>query len=72
MIWAKKIFFFSQIESLEQYIIIDSRNMDVRIAIKMDDGTRKFSEPTQKEDFLVINPISLEILLTDLYNGVKL
>lgn len=68
---GKKLFFYMQIESLEQYIIIDSQNIHVRIATKMDNGTWKFSELTQKEDSFFINPISLEILLTDLYDGVK-
>ena len=61
-----------QIESLQQYIIIDSRNIHVRITTKMENGTWKFSELTDKNETFVINSVNLEVSLADVYDGVKL
>ncbi|MEP7252894.1 MAG: Uma2 family endonuclease [Ginsengibacter sp.] len=68
---GKKFFFYMQMESLKQYITIDSRNMHLRIANKMEDGTWKFSELMEKDDLLFIDSIGLNIPLTDIYNGIK-
>ena len=69
---GKKLFFYIQIESLQQYIIIDSRNIHVRITTKMENGTWKFSELTDKNETFVINSVNLEVSLADVYDGVKL
>ncbi len=45
---GKKLFFYMQIESLHQYIIIDSRNIHARIMTKMENVTWRFSELTEK------------------------
>lgn len=57
-----------QIDSLKQYIILDSRNIHLRIITKMENRTWKFLELTDK---LLINSIQLEVSLGDLYEGVK-
>ena len=68
---GKKLFFYMQIQSLNQYIIIDSRNIHVRITTKMENGTWKFSELMTKTDTFLINSIVLEFSLANIYDGVK-
>ena len=68
---GKKFFFYMQMESLKQYITIDSRNMHVRIANKMEDGIWKFSELMGKDDIFFIDSIGLSIPLMDIYSGIK-
>lgn len=60
-----------QMESLKQYITVDSRNMHLRIANKMEDATWKFSELTEKVDLLFIDSIGFNIPLKDIYSGIK-
>ncbi|MEO8567785.1 MAG: Uma2 family endonuclease [Ginsengibacter sp.] len=68
---GKKLFFYMQIESLQQYIIIDSRAIHVRITTKMENGTWKFSELTEKSDTFFINPVELNVSLENIYDGIK-
>ena len=68
---GKKLFFYMQIDSLKQYIILDSRTMHIRITTKMENGTWKFSELMSRQDKLSIEPIQLEIGLEEIYEGVK-
>ena len=67
---GKKLFFYMQIESLHQYIIIDSRSVHARITIKMENGTWKFLELTEKNDTFLIDSIELSVSLNDIYNAV--
>ena len=69
---GKKLFFYMQIDSLHQYIIIDSRSIHVRITTKMENGTWKFTELTEKNNAFFINSIQLELSLSEIYNGVKI
>ncbi len=68
---GKKFFFYMQIESLKQYIIIDSRSIQVRTATKMENGTWKFLELTQINDTLFIDSIQMEVGLDTIYDGIK-
>lgn len=68
---GKKLFFYVQIESLKQYIIVDSRNIHIRIATRMDNGTWKFAELTKEDESILINPIDLQLHLQELYEGVN-
>ncbi len=68
---GKKFFFYMQIESLRQYIIIDSRSIQVRTATKMENGTWKFLELTQINDTLFIDSIQMEVGLDTIYDGIK-
>lgn len=68
---GKKLFFYMQIESLQQYIIIDSRNVHLRITTKTDDGTWKIAELMGKEDLISIESIGVDIPLSDIYSGIK-
>ncbi len=69
---GKKLFFYMQIDSLKQYFIVDSRNIHLRIITKMENGTWKFSELTNKTDTLLINCIQLEVSLGAIYEGISL
>ncbi len=68
---GKKLFFYMQIDSLQQYIIIDSRSIHVRITTKMENGAWKFTELTEKNNAFFINSIQLELSLSEIYDGVK-
>ena len=68
---GKKLFFYMQIESLQQYIIIDSRTIHVRITTKMENGVWKFAELTEKSDTIFINSIDLNASLENIYDGIN-
>ena len=68
---GKKLFFYMQIESLQQYIIIDSRTIHVRITTKMENGIWKFAELTEKSDTIFINSIDLNASLENIYDGIN-
>ena len=68
---GKKLFFYMQIESLQQYIIIDSRTIHVRITTKMENGIWKFAELTEKSDTIFINSIDLKASLENIYDGIN-
>ncbi len=68
---GKKLFFYMQIDSLQQYIIVDSRSIHVRITTKMENGTWKFTELSEENNVFFINAIQLELSLSEIYNGVK-
>ncbi|HEV8083142.1 MAG TPA: Uma2 family endonuclease [Chitinophagaceae bacterium] len=68
---GKKLFFYMQIDSLQQYIIVDSRSIHVRITTKMENGTWKFTELSEENNVLFINSIQFELSLSEIYDGVK-
>lgn len=68
---GKKLFFYMQIDSLQQYIIVDSRSIHVRITTKMENGTWKFTELSEENNVFFINSIQLELSLSEIYDGVK-
>lgn len=61
-----------QIESLQQYITIDSRKIHLRVATKTEDGTWKFSELSKRDDTVFIDTIELGISLENIYEGIQL
>ncbi|MEO8713068.1 MAG: Uma2 family endonuclease, partial [Parafilimonas sp.] len=70
---GRKQMYYMQIESLQQYIIIDSQKMHVRVITKREEErTWKFDEFSNTEDKIFIEPIQFEITVGDLYKGVKL
>ena len=70
---GKKLMYYMQIQSLKQYIIIDSTKINVRVITRrMEEGTWKFSELMMPEERLFIEPIDLWISVADLYEGVNL
>ncbi len=69
---GKKLFYYMQIESLKQYIILDSKQMHIRIITRREEEkTWRFDEFNNHADKIFIEPISFEISLEDLYKGVK-
>lgn len=69
---GKKMMFYMQIESLKQYIIIDSRSTYVRIITRRpEEHTWKFDEYTSVDDEIFIEPINFKLSLFDLYKDVK-
>lgn len=69
---GKKTMFYMQIESLKQYIIIDSRSTHVRVITRrQEERTWRFDEFLNINDKILIEPINFELDLTDLYKGVK-
>ncbi len=68
---GKKLFFYMQIDSLQQYIIVDSRSIHVRITTKMENGTWKFTELSEENNVFFITSIQLELSLSEIYDGVK-
>ena len=64
--------FYMQIESLKQYINIDSKNIYIRVMTRRaEERTWKFDEYTSVDDMILIESINFEISLFDLYKGVK-
>jgi len=69
----KKLMYYMQIQSLKQYIIIDSTKIHVRVVTRREEeGTWTFSELMMPEERLFIEPIDLGISVVDLYEGVNL
>lgn len=70
---GKKLFYYMQIESLKQYIIIDSKKVHVRVITRRnEERTWKFDELINTKDKIFIEPINFEISIDYLYSGVKL
>ena len=69
---GKKMMFYMQIESLQQYIMIDSKKVHIQIITKREEErTWKFDEFSNTEDNVFIEPIQFEITVGDLYKSVK-
>lgn len=68
---GRKLMFYMQIESLKQYIIVDSTRIHIRVVTRREQGTRQFSEFTSTEDKVFVELIGFEISATDLYERVQ-
>ena len=69
---GKKLMYYMQIESLKQYIIIDSKKIHVTVITRREEErTWRFDEFSNPTDRIFIEPISFEIPLEDLYSSVK-
>ena len=69
---GRKLMYYMQLESLKQYIIIDSKKIHVRVITRRkEERTWKFDELNSLDDILFIEPINFKISITDLYKGVK-
>ncbi len=66
-----KFFYYMQIPSLKEYILISSLVCYVQKAKKQSDGSWKFSETSNSEAKLSIDCIEYEITLKDIYEGVS-
>ena len=61
-----------QIETLKEYITIDSLTRHVRIGRKQADGAWKFEEYFNADEQLWISPIGLPLSIDDIYAGVTI
>lgn len=66
-----KFFYYMQIPSLKEYIMIGSTGIYVHISRKQNDGSWKFEESKDFETSLYINTIDYTISLKDVYSKVK-
>ncbi len=60
-----------QMESLKEYITIDSRKMEAHMRRKKPDGTWEYQEIKLPDDNLLIQTIGLAIQLKEIYENVK-
>jgi Uma2 family endonuclease len=67
---GKKMFFYMQIDSLKEYIIIDSRKVEVQIARRQPDNSWKFEMLNASNEVLLIESIGMSIKLAEIYNGI--
>lgn len=68
---GKKLFFYMQIESLQQYIMINSTSLFVRSGKKQSDGAWRFQELEKAHEKLPIEPVGFELNLKDIYEGIN-
>lgn len=69
---GKKMMFYMQIESLKQYIMVDSKKFHISVITRRnEERTWKFDEFTGIDEKIFIESINFEISLFDLYKGVK-
>ncbi|MEP6514462.1 MAG: Uma2 family endonuclease [Parafilimonas sp.] len=54
---GRKLFFYMQIESLKEYIIIDSASRNIRIGRKKENNSWQFQELTNENDIISITAI---------------
>ena len=70
---GRKFFFYMQIETLKEYVTIDSITRHVRIGLKQADGAWKFEEYFNAGEQLWINSIGLPLSIEeDIYAGVTI
>jgi len=68
---GNKFFYYIQIASLKEYIMISSTTYYVQTARKQDDGSWKFEEITDLNSALQINTIQFKLDLSVIYERVK-
>lgn len=69
---GRKMFFYMQIESLKEYIVIHSKTMEVRTGRRLADNSWKFDLFTAPSDQLTIETIGFAIKVSEIYSGVNL
>jgi Uma2 family endonuclease len=68
---GRKMFFYMQIDSLREYIIIDSRKVEVHKGRRQADNAWKFETLNSSNDVLQIECIGMSLRLAEIYEGVK-
>ena len=69
---GRKFFFYMQIESLKEYILIDSLTSHIRVGRRQADNAWKFEEIFASEAILNINSISFAVQVKEIYEGIKM
>lgn len=68
---GRKFFFYMQMESLKEYITIDSRSHLVRLGRRQADNSWKFEEYSSLSDKVLIHTIQFPLPLAEIYDGVQ-
>lgn len=68
---GEKFFYYMQIESLREYLLIGSTRMFVQTAKRQADGSWKFEEITDANAYMPINAIEHKISLKEIYDNVE-
>ena len=68
---GRKLFFYMQIESLNEYIIIDSRKIEIRIGRRQIDNSWKFETLNGMQEVLLIQTIGMSLKIAEIYSGVS-
>lgn len=69
---GRKFFFYMQIESLKEYILVDSLTNHIRAGRRQADNAWKFEEIFVPEAMLHINSIGFAVELKEIYEGIKM
>ncbi len=67
---GRKFFYYMQIDTLKEYITIDTATLHVRIGNKQENGAWLFKEYTVANDNFTIESIALSISLQDIYSDI--
>lgn len=67
-----KFFYYMQMPSLREYIMINSTEIYIHISRRQNDESWKFEEVSNPCASLFVNTIGYSISLNDIYDGVKL
>lgn len=69
---GRKFFFYQQIPSLQEYIMIDSLKRFIQLARKQPDQSWKVETLDEKNEVLFIRTINFELSLDEIYNRTGL
>lgn len=69
---GRKFFYYMQIDTLKEYITIDTATLHVRIGNKQENGAWLFKEYNDANDSFTIESIALSISLQDVYSDINL
>ena len=69
---GKKFYLYRDIQSLKEYILIDSEKITVEKYIRNNDNSWLLTEYKSIEDSFSIETVGLEMQLSDVYFGVKM
>lgn len=69
---GRKFFFYRQIPSLKEYIMIDSKKRFIQTAIRQQDDLWKFEDLNETATELTIQTIQLSISMNDIYRNTGL
>jgi len=69
---GRKLFFYQQISTLKEYIMIDSLKRFIQLARKKDDGGWVFENNSDPDSSLYIQTIDYNLSLNEIYRGTGL
>jgi Uma2 family endonuclease len=66
---GRKFFFYQQIPSLKEYVMIDSRQVLIQLGRKQPDGSWRFEQISEPGGALNIMTVEFNLLLSEIYLG---